>query len=322
MQRISRGAVFWGAALVTAGVVVLAIQQGWVSDDVVGQALRWWPLFLIGAGVAIIFAGTLGVLATGAAGVLLGLIIGGFIGGGAANLPSACGNEPSGELQAFEEGSFSGSASVEIELDCVTLSVGGGPGDGWGVEADEAAADRLDLSDGDDELVVQDNDAFDVATERLLVAVTVPASEGTDLSTALNAGDATFDLGGGTWGDIDLGGNAVAMHVDLSGATAESFQASMNAGAMEIQIGDGTVVGPLELSANAGSFDVCAPEDIGLEVTVGSTVATGHNLEEAGLTEEGGVWRTRGFDSADTQVEIRFSGNAASFTLSAEGDCS
>jgi hypothetical protein len=142
-----------------------------------------------------------------------------------------------------------------------------------------------------------------------------------NLSSSLNTGEATFDLSDGQWGDIDLSGNAVAIHVDLSGAEAESFQASMNAGAMDIKLANHTDVGPLELGANAGAFDVCAAEDIGLAVTVGSSVATGHNLEEAGLIEVGNVWRTPGYASADTQVEIRFGGNAAAFTLNPEGGC-
>ena len=89
MQRVSRGAVFWGAAFITAGIVVLAIQQGWITEQVLSDAAQWWPLFLIGAGVAIIFAGALGVLATAAAGILLGVLVGGLIGGGAANLSNA-----------------------------------------------------------------------------------------------------------------------------------------------------------------------------------------------------------------------------------------
>jgi hypothetical protein len=96
----------------------------------------------------------------------------------------------------------------------------------------------------------------------------------------------------------------------------------MNAGALSLELDAGSQIGSIELSANAGSFEVCAPDDIGLEITVGENVATGHNLEEAGLTEDGDVWRTLGFDSADTQIEISFSGNAASFNLNPDGGCS
>jgi hypothetical protein len=321
MRPVSRGAVFWGVALLTAGVVVLAIQQGWISDQVLDQAASWWPLFLIGAGVAIISAGALGVIATAAAGLLLGILIGGFVGGG-VGFSTACGTEDPGALQAYQDGTFAGSADVEIELNCVTLEVGGGAGTDWSVEADEDGSEQLELSPTEDGFHLQTDDTVAGSTHRLHVGATIPADDGTNLSSSLNAGDATFDLSDGHWGDINLSGNAVAIHVDLSGADADSFQASMNAGALDIQLANDTAVDVLELSANAGSFDVCAPDDIGLAVTIGSSVATGHNLDEAGLIEDGNVWRTPGYASADTQIEITFSGNAAAFTLNPEGGCS
>jgi hypothetical protein len=321
MQRVSRGAVFWGAAFITAGIVVLAIQQGWITEQVLSDAAQWWPLFLIGAGVAIIFAGALGVLATAAAGILLGVLVGGLIGGGAANLSTACGPGDPGPLEAWEEGSFSGSADVEIDLNCVTLEVAGGAGSDWAIEAASETAGRLELSAGGDGFELQSDDA-NVLGDRLHVGVTLPAGEGTNLSSALNAGEATFDLSAGQWGSIDLEGNAVAIDVDLSGASSDGFAGSMNAGAMSIVLDEDTDVGSLSLSANAGAFEVCVPDEVGVEVRVESSVATGHNLDEAGLTQDGDVWRTPSYASASTQIHIVFSGNAAAFTFNPEGGCS
>jgi hypothetical protein len=321
MQRISRGAVFWGAAFITAGIVVLAIQQGWITEQILNDAAQWWPLFLIGAGVAIIFAGALGVIATAAAGILLGLLVGGLIGGGAANLPTACGPGDPGPLEAWEEGSFTEPANVEIDLNCVTLVVTGGPGSDWAIEAASETAERLELSVDEDELDLQADDSTFMG-DRLHVGVMLPADEGTNLSSSLNAGEATFDLSDGEWGSIALDGNAVAIDVDLSGASSDGFAGSMNAGAMSIVLDADTDVGSLSLSANAGSFEVCVPDEVGVQVRVDSSVATGHNLDEAGLTQDGDVWRTSGYASAATQIEIVFSGNAASFTLSPEGGCS
>ena len=78
----------------------------------------------------------------------------------------------------------------------------------------------------------------------------------------------------------------------------------------------------VRLSANAGEFHVCVPDGIGLQVTMASDVAVGHNLDEEGLTQDGDVWRTPGFASAETKIDIVFSGNAAAFTLNPEGGCS
>lgn len=321
MRPVSRGAVFWGLALVTAGIVVLALQQGLLTEALVSQVVDWWPLILIGAGIAIIFSGTLGVIATALAGVLVGILIGGLI-GGAASFPSSCGSGDPPPLIAFQDGSFDGAGNVEIELSCATLEVGGGSGDQWTVEADEQTAGILEIADQEGSLGVRTSEDVALGTEnRLHVGVTVPAQAGTNVTSRLNAGDAMLDFSGGQWGALVVDGNAVSIHVDLSEADAEAFSATLNAGSMSLQLNAATQIRDAELSANAGSFDLCAPDELGLQITVSENVATGHNLDEAGLIQDGDTWRTPGFDSAENQVDITFSGNAASFSLNPEGGC-
>ena len=321
VRPVSRGAVFWGAGLITAGIVVLALQQGLLTEDLVGQAVEWWPLILIGAGVAIIFSGTLGVVATALAGVLVGVVIGGFI-GGAASLPTSCGSGDPQPLSAFQDGTFDGAAEVEIELSCATLEIGGTSGDDWTVEADDETAGILEVAEDGSSLGVRTADVALGTEHRLHVGVTVPAEAGTNVTSRLNAGGAMLDFRGGEWGALVVEGNAVSIDADLSDAAADTLEASLNAGSMSLQLSAATQIGVAELSANAASFDVCAPEGIGLAITIGEDVATGHNLDEAGLTQDGDVWRTSGYESAETQIEISFSGNAASFTLNPEGGCS
>jgi hypothetical protein len=323
MRRISRGAIFWGSALVSAGLVILAIQQGLIDDARLADIGQWWPLLLIGAGVAIIFAGTLGVVAVALSGILLGVLVGGVV-MGAASLPVGCGTEDEGPLVAIADGEFSGDgAEVDLDLNCATLELAAGGGEGWSVEGDEDSAD--------DELIVTDSDeTLEVRTEnenpvgdRRHVEVTIPGDGGTHLSLGINAGEATLDLADGRWGQLDLEGNAMAMTVDLSGAEADAFELTLNAGSANVLLGAGTEFGsPVQFGANAGSIEVCVPDDIGVQVTVGENVTTGHNLDEAGFSQSGNVWRTDGYDAADTQVEIEFEGNAASFNVSPEGDCS
>ncbi|MGH2394387.1 MAG: LiaI-LiaF-like domain-containing protein [Candidatus Limnocylindria bacterium] len=321
MKSAPRGAIFWGAALVSAGVVILAIQQGYVSDEILNEATRWWPLILIGAGVAVIFAGRLGAVAIGLAGVLLGLLIGGLV-GGAGSFPTACGGGDPGPLRPFEDGSFGGSSGdVELDLNCVTLEVNGGDAPKWIVEADEDSASDLELSSSERNLVIRSGDAVSLGGRRH-VAVTLPQDDGTNISTSLNAGEATLDLNRGHWGAILMDGNAAAFTVDLSGADVDSMEASLNAGSAGIQFSDRTEVGSVRLSANAGEFHVCVPDGVGLQVTIGSDVAVGHNLDEEGLTEDGDVWRTANYANAETRIDIVFSGNAAAFTLNPEGGCS
>jgi hypothetical protein len=325
MQRVSRGAVFWGAALVTAGLVILAIQQGLIDEALLSDIGQWWPLLVIGAGVAVIFAGALGAVAVALSGILLGLLVGGLV-MGAANLPVGCSADEPGALVPVGDGTFtSPETAFDIELSCASLDVSGRSGDGWSVEADEDTADELEVRvaiNGVESVGVRTEDVNPVGGRRH-VAVTIPMEAGTDLALGINAGEANLDLAGGRWGQLDLEGNAMAMTVDLSGAEADSLELTLNAGSAEVVLDDDTAIGsPIRFGANAGSIEVCAPESVGLQVTLGEDVATGHNLDEAGLDQSGNVWRTDGYDSADTQIEMEFEGNAASFTLSPEGECS
>ena len=144
MKRVSRGAIFWGAALIAAGVTILLIQQGYVDEQLLADAGQWWPLLIIGAGVAIIFAGILGSVATGLAGLLLGVMVGAVI-SGATSLPTNCSGEAD-PVQAFQDGSFDGSgADVIADLSCITFEVSGGSGSNWAVETDEDTQNDLDL---------------------------------------------------------------------------------------------------------------------------------------------------------------------------------
>src|SRR5687768_8513016 len=75
--NINRGLVFWGVALITAGVVALAIQSGAIDGENARQLWRLWPVALIAIGVAVIAARTPFALA---ATLAAGMIVGGMAG--------------------------------------------------------------------------------------------------------------------------------------------------------------------------------------------------------------------------------------------------
>ena len=324
MRPISRGAVFWGAAFITGGVVVLAIQQGWISEDILAEAARWWPLFLIGAGVAIMFQGALGVIATGLAGVLLGLLVGGLI-GGAPTFSVGCGTGEPRPLEAYADGTFSDpGAQVRLDLSCATLEVAGDATDAnWAVQADTESAPDITVDPGSTSLAVRTEEGPTFGLDRPRhVGVSLPGDISAAFELRFNAGSATVDLSDGLWGALDLNGNAMSMTVDLSDAGADSLDVSVNAGSAAVQFGDKTGIGSVTLGVNAGSIEVCAPDVLGLQFTIGNEVASSHNLDDQGLSQSGNVWRTANYASADQQIDIVFSGNAASLTLNPEGGCS
>ena len=176
---------------------------------------------------------------------------------------------------------------------------------------------------GDRALATDDEDITNAIGDRGGVAVSLPEDGGLAVSVGLNAGSAELNFADGRWGALDLEGNAVDLTIDLSGAEAESVELGMNAGSAGVQLSEDTDVGSaIRLQANAGSIEVCAPDGVGLAITMGEDITVGHNLDDEGLEQDGDVWRTPNFDAAGTQIEIEFNGNAASFTLNPSGGCS
>jgi hypothetical protein len=321
MKRMSRGAIFWGAAFIAAGVTILLIQQGYINEQLLADAGQWWPLLLIGAGVAVIFAGVLGSVATGLAGILLGVMAGALLSGATA-IPTGCGDTTS-PVHAVADGAFSDpGADVVIDLNCVTLEVAGEDGANWVLELDDASEANMTVSADSDRLQLSTPDDVTDFDARRHVVLTVPGDEGTNLDVSTNAGDSTFDLSDGDWGEVVLSGNASAEEVDLSGAHLDAFAVSLNAGAASVQLSDETEVDSLDFSANAGSIEVCAPDGVGMRVTMGSEIAVSHNLDDQGFSQDGDTWTSDGYSAADTKFEISFSGNAASFAVNPEGGCS
>lgn len=83
-MQVNRGFAFWGVALITAGVVALAIQAGLVPDETARQAWRLWPIVLVVIGLSVIASQTpFALVAT----MLAGLVVGGLAGTFVAGVP-------------------------------------------------------------------------------------------------------------------------------------------------------------------------------------------------------------------------------------------
>jgi hypothetical protein len=90
-MRINRGLLFWGVALVVAGVVALAVGQGWIDRQAMLELWRLWPLILVALGVAIVLSRT----PLAALGILVAALVVGAAAGAALALGpgvvAACG---------------------------------------------------------------------------------------------------------------------------------------------------------------------------------------------------------------------------------------
>lgn len=319
-MRINRGLVFWGVALITAGVVVLAIQSNLIDAAQARQIWRYWPVVLILIGLAIVTSRTPAALVVT---VVIGLAVGGLAGTLITGWPDAmtigCGGQV--DRVATADGRFDGPASVELDFNCGDLDVSMTDGDRWDVKAGYAGNSEPRISSTGDQLVVDArNDGFPgFGQGRQDWSIVLPRDVRLALNVDANAASSRLDLDGGEFGDLDVDANAGSLGLVLDGASVDDLAIDANAGSIWVEVdGDTTLSGSMEI--NAGSMELCVPDGVGVAITVSdSNITFSHNLDERGLARSGDTWTTPG-DGSD--ITLRVTGNAASFTLNPEDGCS
>jgi hypothetical protein len=321
-MHINRGLLFWGVALITAGVVALAASQHWFDTSILAGAWRLWPLVLIAIGLSIVLSRTpfawLGALG---AGVVVGIAGGALISSGAPAFGSCNGTTGAPEVST---GTFTGSqAEVDLVLNCGTLNASMADGSGWRAEtAVENGGNQPSRSGGPSSLEIRSADRvfpFDQKQQRWTIQLGRDVTY--DFSATLNAGDSRIDGSDGSFGGLNLQTNAGSVDVLLGGAKVSDLGLQLNAGSANI-VADAESDLAGSLQANAGSINLCVPDDAGLQITVKSSVAFSHNLAQRGLDEQGDdVWVSAGFLSAAHKIVLAVEGNAASFNLNPEEGC-
>jgi hypothetical protein len=318
-MRVRHGLLFLGLFLIPLGGVMLLVRAGVVDSDRLTEAWRLWPLILIGLGIAIVLGRSrMAVVGTAIVALVLGSLAGAAISGsdGWIGALSDCG----GTSRATDEhlrrdGSFDLGADVRLDLRCgsVVLATTGEPG--WRLDAAHRGPAPL----------------VDSSASRL--DVRVPGGGGD------RRNDWAVDLPGATVGSIDLTANAATAGLDLAGARLTSLEADMNAGDLRVDAASGTVdqidltmnAGRIrlatgssalrgEVSVNAGAFDLCVPDGVGLQLEVTDQLTFVHNLASRGLGQSGRRW-TRAATNLGQVITLSIEGSAASFTLNPAGGC-
>ena len=318
-MHMNRGLVFWGVALVTAGVVALAVQQGYLDRDALAGAWRLWPVILIALGVSIVLSRTpFAVLGTIATALVLGVAGGALVTVG-PGIASCGGPEPTD--MTTRAGTFSiGAASVDLHFNCGTLTVGMTDGDGWSVAAGQRGGEDARVEATGSSLTVKSADRSFVGGGEQRWEVTLGSKLTYSLSIDVNAADAELELAGGTFSALSLDPNAGSMALDLAGASVDELGLSLNAGSASVSVDtESAVAGRLGL--NAGSIELCAAPGTALRLVVQDNITFSHNLDDSGLIRSGKTWATDGFDAASRTVDLQLEGNAASFTLNPEDGC-
>ncbi|MCA1570694.1 MAG: DUF5668 domain-containing protein [Chloroflexi bacterium] len=319
-MRINSGLIFWGVALVTAGVVALAIQSQIIPAESARQAWRLWPLLLIVIGVSVVASRTaFGGIATLLAGVVAGGLAGSLVAGLPDGLEVGCGGEPTETVTA--DGSFATDGAVDLDFSCGELDVSTQPGTDWTVTARHGGDEQPQItSDGESLRVEADGGGFIGFTDsRQAWDVVLPTDAALILSINSNAALAV-KLDDADLSTLSIDANAGDVNVSLPGAEVRELSIGANAGSISIEGDDATQLdGSVEL--NAGSLELCVPDGAGVAITIEEdSITFSDNLDDSGLSREGDTWRSG--DRGTPAVSLRVDGNAASFTLNPDGGCS
>lgn len=314
-MRIRRGLLFWGLFLIPLGAIPLLARAGIFPADRFADVWRFWPVLLIGLGLALLLGrGRAGIAAT----VVLALVLG-TLGGAvlATGLPSVgsvttCVG-PGADMTAYDrDGAFTGDATATIELDCGTLAITTPPGSGWRVHGDVQGNDPRFESTGTS-LTLRSPDQVGLHRQAWTIDLGAEATRAVDLQ--VNAGTTTANLAGAQLESLDVQANAGDVLIDATGGQVGTLDAELNAGRLRLTL-DGATSGSLQ--ANAGSIELCVPPDAALTFQVQDQLIFSTNLGDRGLQHDGDTWSRPGTGPA---ISFDIEGNAASFSLDPTGGC-
>jgi hypothetical protein len=326
-MTINRRLLHWGLFLVTTGAVVLAITGGLVTADGVATAFRLWPVLVIAVGVGVLLRRT---RLDAAGGIVLavvpGLVLGGLLGAASlvrlpdwGELRRACVDARPASLET-RQGTFTGDATVDLELAVGELTVTTQPGDGWRLQVADVPGRSPDVGVDVDGLSVESSSDhgwrwFDCGGDDW--RLDLPVAHRLDLATEIDAAKGTFDLAGATVGNLGLVVNAGEARVDLAEATVEDLSLRVNGGATSVTLpATGELAG--DISVNAGAVRVCANEGLGLRIRSESTLAS---ITTPGLVRVGDAWETPGYATAMNHADVTVAVNVGSVEINPEGGC-
>jgi hypothetical protein len=318
-MNLNRGRLNWGVFLIILGAVPLAYHQSIVSAATLGDAWRLWPLVLVGLGLGLVLSRTPAFFVGGlVVAACLGLVFGSLL---AIGPNIGCGHGSGANTLISRDGTFSGTASVNLNLQCGSASVTTSQDSQWHVRTTGSANDAPDVSSSPDALTVSSGGQNHWWTNRGDEGWTVelPSSAAIDLSVSVDAGDAHVNLSGANLTSASFSVNAGALHVDLTNARLNDLSISTNAGSASLILsGTASVTG--SISTNVGSLDLCSPAGLALRLRSSESLAS-TNFSSAGLVRVGDAWQSQDYDALPYKADFSVSTSVGSLTLNPAGGC-
>jgi cell wall-active antibiotic response 4TMS protein YvqF len=324
-MRWNRNLVGWGLFFIVFGVVLLGVRQGWISTELAGRAWQIWPLLLVGAGLSLLLSGRPGAWLGGlVAAVCLGVIAGGLVSTGVGLSLAGCGSDDPGTPFEHLSGELPAEARVSIDFDCGELTLRAVPGTTWGIDGQSTDGKPPTIDRASTGFAIEPmngNGIFGLSGKRVRLDVTLPADPTIGLDVTLNAGEGRLTLAGAHLDVTDVTVNAGSLRLDLRDVEAvRTLDGTVNAGSAVVWLPDRSLTG--NITVNAGSLSICAPEDVGLRLAAGSNPLSSNDFEEQGLVRSGDWWETPGFATAEIRIQLGVTANAGSMSLNPQENCS
>ena len=316
---INRTALFLGAFVATAGIVMLVGSGNATVEGLITDALRLWPLAIIALGVGLLLRRTRYVLVgTLVAAIVPGLLLGGVVVAAPA-VGTFCDDPASGPV-VTRDGTFTGAATVHLKLVCGDATVRTIPGTSWQLDTLDLGNDSARIRSDGGLLIVEspdDHRGLDLGRDPDDWGVALPTGVPLDIRAEIVAGRGRFDLSGARVGDLAVVLHAGSTSLDLTTATVGRLDLEVAAGSASIHLpASGDLEGDLDVAA--GSLELCRPESLGLRIH-GDVVLGGATFN--GLVRVGDAWQTPDYPTASAQADLFVKARAGSVVVDPQGGC-
>ena len=322
-MHVDRRLLFFGVFFLVFGAVLLGARQGWIPDDVVASLWQLWPVLLIAIGLSIIFARGPGAWIGGTfAAAVLGVMAAGLVQTGIAPFVGCGGGDQPSTPFEGQSGQLASTSSVGVTFSCGELRVTTASGSEWTLEGSSKDGRRPDVrtTDGGIEIEARQRTVIGFGGGRETWRVTLPREPTIDLDLTLNAGTGRLQLAGAHLAGVEVTVNAGSLSLDFRDAEAmQTLDGTVNAGSNVTWLPNLPIRG--DLTVNAGSLVICAPEGLGLRLVTGDNPISSNDFDRAGLVKTGDGWETPGYATAAIRTELDVTANAGSLSLNPTQPC-
>lgn len=276
--------VFWGLALVVAGVILLFVNLGYISLSVFFRLFHLWPLLLIAIGINILFKNNRIISYISWIGFFVIIIAYSLYGHTSPN-PNMMDNKYI-EIERF----------VETKYGKLNLEIG---------------ASRINVDDTDNQLLSADLKGRELDfrkdfTSNNESAVIDFKSKSFNLGvTEFEGSDYDFYLYNDLIWDLDMDFGAISGQINLEDIPVKKLDLELGAADLSMTLGSKH---DLELSVEAGASDLSLiiPQDVGLKIEMDSALSA-TNIGDLNLISQGDYYISSNYDTANVKIDMDIS---------------